>query len=256
VTFRDADGETVAALDLEHIRLIGQGRTQDAIKEVRVCAPGRVVTSELYQMVLWRTDDAGLEPFRYDHTNVNRNPVAVPRAHALAVRIMLSKLVFQDTDTLALIEAPPCVGEKKVDRLWGSPGGRARALARSGRIAVFKDPHPVLAVADRAPAEWTVADLATVRTALEGGTLPPAARPFAELLRDCLHYRFGAEVTVTRAVTSAPVGGDDIALGKEGFRGRVRNAYRLAVSLADLTRPRMVAELFEDSREPGAGVGV
>jgi hypothetical protein len=69
----------------------------------------------------------------------------------------------------------------------------------------------VLAVADRAPAEWTVADLATVRAALEGGTLPPAARSFAGLLRDCLDCQFGTEVTVTRA--KAPSARpDDIAL--------------------------------------------
>jgi hypothetical protein len=250
VTFHDPDGETVAALDPddrplllatgadgllavvtaghglaaydardpEHIRLIGQGRTHDGVREVCVCAPERVVTSEAYQMVLWRADDAGLEAFRYDQTNVNRNPVAVPRAHALAVRIMLSKVVFQDTDTLALIDAPPWVGEKKVNRLWGSPSGRAWALARSGRIEVFRDPHPVLAVADRPPGEWTVADLATVRTALEGGTLPPAARQFAGLLRDCLDDRFCAEIAVTRAATPAP-GPDDIALREKPAAG-------------------------------------
>jgi hypothetical protein len=250
VTFHDADGARVAALDLEdrplrmatgpdgllavvtagqglaaydaqdleHIRLIGHQRTQDAVKEVCVCAPRRIVTSQVYQMVLWRADDAGLEPFRYDHTNINRNPVAVPRARALAVRIMFSSVVFQDTDTLDGKEAPPWVGEKKADRLWGSADGRAWALARAGRIAVFKDPHPVLAVADRAPAEWTVADLAAVRTALERGTIPPGARPFAGLLRDCLDYRFGAEVAVTRAVTP-PAGPDDIALRKEPGTG-------------------------------------
>jgi hypothetical protein len=241
VTFHDADGENNAALDLqdrpllmatgqdgllavvtagrdlavydaqdlEHIRMIGQRRTLDAVNEVCVCAPGRVVTSELRQMVLWRADDAGVEPFRYVDGYVNRNPVAVPQAHAVAVRILLSQVVFHDTDTLAVREDPPWVMEKRADMLWGSSDGRSWALARSGRIAVFTDPHPVLAVADRAPAEWTVADLATVRTALDGGTLPPGARPFAGLLRDCLDWRLGAEVRVTRAGTS-PVRPDEI----------------------------------------------
>ena len=52
--------------------------------------------------------------------------------------------------------------------------------------------------------------------------LHPAARPLAELLRDCLDWRFGAEVRIGMVgplPRPVPLGADDIALAPDAALG-------------------------------------
>ena len=99
---------------------------------------------------------------------------------------------------------------------WNSAGNTAWVTAGRGFADVFPGRQPVIAIADRRPAEWVPADLAAVTAALADPALAPEARPLLDLLRAGLGFGFGTEV---RVGTAAPVPGhDDIGLAAGGDR--------------------------------------
>jgi hypothetical protein len=174
-----------------------------------------VASSEGYVTVYRRSGDR-LEAVQASPTD-NWSHI-VPLGEQIAV--LSGQLVrYLDAETLTEVRQPGRLPAGHMLRaLWGSPDGRSHAFGgkRDGQgiIEVIWDGDPaVQALGDRPMSAMRPADLATVRAALAGPGTAPAARPFLELLRDCLEHRFATEVSATTASVAAA---DDISVSDGG----------------------------------------
>jgi hypothetical protein len=189
--------------------------------------PDRVIVVERRRLSGWRVGPSGLEREALSEPGIvdSRSPgsaVAVQLGDIIAVRTPDFSVAFLDARTLSPLAVPGWVPGGFVRQLWNCPDGaywatlsREDMLAPQHVITVLRDPPPVAEVADRVPAQWVPADIATVTSALADPTLPPAARPLVELLHDCLRWRLGGEIRIGQSDSLPPPGTlshDDVAL--------------------------------------------
>jgi hypothetical protein len=190
-----------------------------------LCFPGprHMVVKSALRLAAWRLGDSGLELEAsyqiaarvYTPAIYRRCLVPVHRGNAVALLRGSGDIEFRDARTLAKVPLPEWLPVGRARQLWSSPDGTRWALAGQESVAVPRDRHPAADVADRPAAEWIPGDLVTLMAAVADPALHPSARPLAELLRDCLQWRFGREVRLGRA-GSLPspdsLAEDDIAL--------------------------------------------
>jgi hypothetical protein len=166
----------------------------------------------------WRTAPAG--PAASDTsgptaglTDRVRSPIVIPQRGEVAVIDRQGDVRYVDAERLAAIDEPRELTGHVGHQLWAAPGSGLHALGGDGYVDVVSPAHSpaVAALADRPPAEMTPGDLATVSAALRDLSPGSAARPFLELLHDCLEHRFASDVQLGTA-TPATGGPHDIAL--------------------------------------------
>jgi hypothetical protein len=232
-----SNGDWLAVYDVRdphEPRLVGQHRRSEHTDRVMLCfaGPDRVISAEGKRLSAWRVGASGLErealsePDILGHLDTphhDRCPgmITVQRGDMIAVEGLDSRVAFLDGRTLSMRPAPDWVPDSRVKWFWGCPDGAhwatlyRESLMEPCAITVFRDSHPVSAIVDRVPGQWTPADFAKVAAALADPALPAQARPLVELLRDHLEWRLGGEIRIGQ-VGSPPspgmVADDDIAL--------------------------------------------
>jgi hypothetical protein len=205
-------------------RLVGRAEIE---RPMTACftARGHVVAKGLRSLQAWRAGPAGLELAAWSADgadSVRSFLAAIPGSDMIAMVRPSGHVVVRDARTLRDVPVPDWVPSRQVDQMWGACGDACSALVTEDSVVVLRDVHPAAAIADRPASEWSSADLPTMTAAVADPALHPAARPLAELLRDCLDWRFGAEVRIGMTgplPRPVPLGADDIVLAPDAALG-------------------------------------
>jgi hypothetical protein len=178
--------------------------------------PDRLVTSARRSGVqMWRLDGGRLELAASAQIRTGwSGPVVIPESGTVAV-------IDHDTETVKLLDmetletlAEICeLPEPASAHVWGPAAGRYLVLGTSSSVDVVDTARCLLA--DRPLAAMTTTDLALTADLLSDPAAAAAARPFLELLRDVLSYRFADEVALGGGAPAASEA-DDIALSAGG----------------------------------------
>jgi hypothetical protein len=160
----------------------------------RLIATSRLKSTDLVQV--WRLNGARRQLLATAGMPGARDPVVIPGRGQISVLSATSRHP-RVLDPATLQDAPSPAGPHRpveyVWSQWNSAGNRICVLAGTGFADVFPARNTAAAVADRPPAEWTTADLATVTEALGNPAVSAEARPLLELLRASLDCRFRDE---------------------------------------------------------------
>jgi hypothetical protein len=106
----------------------------------------------------------------------------------------------------------------RADSLFGSRDGRYLAVTRLGERSVMVVRFLALAALAGTPmADLTAADMVATADLLGRPETASAVRPFLELLRECLAYRFQADAGIS---PDTPPIGDDETGTQNGSGGR------------------------------------
>lgn len=173
-----------------------------------------------YQIVGSSLELRVTRPYRTPSPRGSASLAAIPGRCEVAVS-SIGGVRYYDAATLARKDHPDELGDCAGDEFWGSAGGRSRPLSmrdKSGRpfVRLIWGDDIARELAGRPMGSMKPADLATVTTARRGPA-PEGARPFLELMRDCLELRLATDAGLADA-GPAVGGADDFALGVAGER--------------------------------------
>jgi hypothetical protein len=129
-----------------------------------------------------------------------RDLVPVPQFGEIAVIDQKKGLRYLNAETAVDTKQPRELAGQRGTMLSGSPDGRHHALGGSRDGTGFADvlwsgPADVAALAGQPMAAMTRGDLAAVTSRLRDLAPGAAARPFLDLLRECLEHRFAGLIT-------------------------------------------------------------
>jgi hypothetical protein len=145
-------------------------------------------------------------------------PALIPDLGAVAVTGARGVRLLATTANLRPAGRQPGLTGIRADSLFGSRDGRYLAVTRLGERSVMVVRFLALAALAGTPmADLTAADMVATADLLGRPETASAVRPFLELLRECLAYRFQADAGIS---PDTPPIGDDETGTQNGSGGR------------------------------------
>ncbi|GAB1510408.1 hypothetical protein [Actinophytocola sp. KF-1] len=184
---------------------------------VTFCGPNQLAGVDAQRVLrMWRRDRQRLTvvgEWRLGPVNGPACPVYLADAGVLAV---IDTDGVRGFDPVSLAETPAPAGLAGLRPTFLTAAGGRLVVGGDGWVTVTdaRIRWDVTELAARPLAGTTPADVALVRAQLRRQSADPAARPFLELLHDCLVHRFGTDVALGDG-DALSAWADDIALGDD-----------------------------------------